>query len=155
MKTVVFLLLCLVCSGAYSQIIESRIPTHKDMFIPRFEEIRSSGDDLTVSTINCITQTSDGYLWIGTRLGVVRYNGFSFLDINKIFRLPILERDVNTIVEDKNGIIWIGTGRGLISYKNNRVRLTEYEKFFDKIEVRSIKIDTYGTMWVATQKGLF
>ncbi len=155
MRTVVFLLLYLVCSGSYSQIIESRIPTHKGLFIPRFEEIRSSGDDLTVSTINCITQTSDGYLWIGTRLGLVRYNGSSFLDINKIFRLPILERDVNTIVEDKNGIIWIGTGRGLISYKDNRVRLTEYEKFFDKIEVRSIKIDTYGTMWVATQKGLF
>ena len=39
-------------------------------------------DGLPSNTINALTQTSDGYLWLGTNEGLVRFDGYQFTVFN-------------------------------------------------------------------------
>jgi hypothetical protein len=55
----------------------------------------TSANGLPASTIQCLLQTRDGYLWIGTRNGLVRFNGKDFRIFSGIncFALPKTQMD--------------------------------------------------------------
>jgi len=55
------------------------------------------------TTVNAITQTRDGYLWLGTPQGLERYNGFDFV------RTSLGSTPIMALAEDSTGTLWIGT----------------------------------------------
>ncbi|WP_100616006.1 hybrid sensor histidine kinase/response regulator transcription factor [Confluentibacter citreus] len=67
------------------------------------------------SMISSIEQTENGFIWIGTENGLVRYDGYSFLryvrDINK--KNSISNNHINVIYEDVDKNLWIGTNNGI------------------------------------------
>ena len=58
-------------------------------------------------SITAIAQTSDGYLWIGTDKGLVRFNGFNFHEFEVAHPDPIQIGPVRTLVVDSSDNLWI------------------------------------------------
>jgi ligand-binding sensor domain-containing protein/signal transduction histidine kinase len=78
-------------------------------------------DGLPQNTVKVIRQTRDGYLWLGTEEGLVRFDGvrFAVFDSTSVPEMRI--SFVTSLLEDAAGTLWIGTnGGGLLSYRGGR-----------------------------------
>ncbi|HEX4426733.1 MAG TPA: two-component regulator propeller domain-containing protein [Terriglobales bacterium] len=92
-----------------------------------------------------ITQTTDGYLWIGTPTGLMRFDGVHFISWVPSDGKQLPRNDIHSLLGARDGSLWIGTGRGLARWKNNQ--LTDYPGTSDW--VNSILEDRDGTIWIA------
>ena len=91
-----------------------------------FMRVWQTDDGLPENGVNAIVQTGDGYLWIGTFSGLVRFDGVRFA-IFDIKNSPAMLSDrVTSLFEDDSGNLWIGyeTG-GLTRYHNGMFQSTE------------------------------
>jgi len=81
-------------------------------------------DGLPHSTINSILQTHDGYLWLGTYVGLVRFDGIRFVQYSSS-NLPDLGTDqVNYLFESRDGTLWIALKSGrLLAWKDGATRV--------------------------------
>ena len=79
---------------------------------------RSWGIDegIPENTIVGLTQTDDGYLWFGTRDGLVRFDGARFTVFNRLNTPAIRSNVILTIHKAADGVLWIGTDNGLVRY---------------------------------------
>lgn len=68
---------------------------------------------LPESSVNAIMQSRDGYLWIGTYGGVVRFDGTAFVPPSARVRAAIPSPRVTTLAQDASGGVWVGTEAGL------------------------------------------
>ena len=81
-------------------------------------QIWRTDSGLPQNTVHSILQTRDGYLWLGTDGGLVRFDGIDFLTFDAE-NTPQLESDtVYDLLEDASGTLWISTAAGLLSYRN-------------------------------------
>src|ERR1700722_3798580 len=73
---------------------------------------------LPQNTVQALAQTRDGFLWLGTEVGLVRFDGVAFqlFDRNTTPALP--ENDVRCLLAAKDGALWIGTSEGLVQWKD-------------------------------------
>src|SRR5215510_8507549 len=80
-----------------------------------FEKITEE-NGLSDNRVTCILKDKTGFLWIGTKNGLNRYDGSSF----KIFRPSgnnsISNETINDLVQDSSGKIWVSTMNGLNIY---------------------------------------
>src|SRR5215510_6334853 len=67
----------------------------------------SISDGLAHSSVHCIHQDQKGYLWIGTREGLSRFDGYRFTNYGA--RDGLGHPFVNAVAEDSRGRIWVGT----------------------------------------------
>ena len=96
--------------------------------------------------INAIAQTPDGYLWLGTDLGLVRFDGVRF--VPQFLEGQHLPSDrIEALVAARDGRLWIGTEFGLASWKDGRV--STYKEF-EGAFVRAIVEDHGGSIWAAS-----
>jgi ligand-binding sensor domain-containing protein len=58
-------------------------------------------------SITAIAQTSDGYLWIGTDKGLIRFDGLNFHQFERVHSDPILIGPVRTLLVDASDNLWI------------------------------------------------
>ena len=70
--------------------------------------------------VNDITQTADGYLWIGTARGLLRFDGFSFTPVSlasiaNASNVPILQ-----VLTDAGGTLWVRPQGADLVRKNGR-----------------------------------
>jgi len=81
-------------------------------------------DGLPHSSINAIIQSRDGYLWIGTFVGIVRFDGARFTRYSSANLPQLGPGRVSRLFEDSTGTLWIGleTGR-LLAWKDSVVRI--------------------------------
>jgi len=76
---------------------------------------------LPQNTVQALVQTHDGFVWLGTEVGLVRFDGNSFqvFDRNSTPALP--GNDVRCLLETRDGALWIGTSEGLARWKDGVV----------------------------------
>jgi signal transduction histidine kinase/ligand-binding sensor domain-containing protein len=67
---------------------------------------------LPQNSVNAILQTRDGYLWLATSDGLVRFDGVRFTVFNKANNRGIRSNRFTTLFEDKRGALWAGTEDG-------------------------------------------
>ena len=67
---------------------------------------------LPSSSILAVTQTRDGYLWLGTLYGVVRFDGVRFEVFNEGNTPGLNSSRIIKLFEDSQGGFWIGTDTG-------------------------------------------
>jgi signal transduction histidine kinase/ligand-binding sensor domain-containing protein/CheY-like chemotaxis protein len=114
-----------------------------------------SEDGLPQNSIQAITQTHDGYLWMGTQEGLVRFNGTTFTVFNKNNTEAIRHNDIRALYEDQAGTLWIGTyGGGLTSYRDNQFHSYTTANGLSNNFVTTILQDKQGRLWIGTQTGL-
>jgi signal transduction histidine kinase/ligand-binding sensor domain-containing protein len=78
-----------------------------------------------------ITQTADGYLWIGTDAGLVRFDGVRFLPWTSPRGEKLPSDQILYLLAGSDGSLWIGTGKGLARWKSGA--LTTYKGLPNRI----------------------
>jgi signal transduction histidine kinase/ligand-binding sensor domain-containing protein/CheY-like chemotaxis protein len=109
-------------------------------------------DGLPHNTVQALLQSRDGYLWVGTRSGLARFDGVQFA-LMRTF-------NVRSLFESRDGRIWIGTnGTGLFTFQNGLFTQQPWEGLVPSahqyVDVRAIYQDHEGAMWIGTEKALF
>jgi ligand-binding sensor domain-containing protein len=120
-------------------------------------------DGLSDNTVTSMFQDHYGFLWIGTRDGLNKYDGYTF----QVFRRQSYDTNsisgniITAINEDNNGNIWIGTqADGLSVYNTKTEKFTRYKHLTGDTNsipgksIWTIVKDKGGKMWFATVKGL-
>jgi ligand-binding sensor domain-containing protein/signal transduction histidine kinase len=107
------------------------------------------------ATITSILQTDDGYLWLGTETGLVRFDGVRFSSLDDMNRGSLKHNWVRTLWEDRQHGLWIGTNdAGLIHFDDGVA--TEYSPDADlaRANVQCLVPDRQGALWVCTSNGV-
>ncbi|MBE3065301.1 MAG: hypothetical protein IMZ69_09835, partial [Spirochaetes bacterium] len=73
-------------------------------------------------TVQAIAQTRDGYLWIGTQEGLVRFDGARFVVFDKSNTAAIRRNSVYALAAVRDGSLWLGTNAGLLRFKDGTFR---------------------------------
>ena len=113
-------------------------------------------DGLPQNRIRAISQTPDGYLWIGTSEGLARFDGVRFRIFNRA-NTPALQDDgILHLLLTRDGALWIGTeGGGVVRYRNGEFRNYSTAEGLTNGFVRAIYQDRGGSLWIGTDRGIF
>jgi signal transduction histidine kinase/ligand-binding sensor domain-containing protein len=76
---------------------------------------------LPQNSVHALLQTRDGYLWLGTEAGLVRFDGNSFAVFDHSSNPALPSGDIRCLLESKDGALWVGTSDGLARWKDGAV----------------------------------
>ena len=101
-------------------------------------------DGFTKGVINAVAQTPDGYLWLGTEFGLVRFDGVRAVPWQPPSGEQLPSNDIRGLLAARDGTLWIGTQKGLASLKNGK--LTTHPELAGQLVARLLE-DHEGTIW--------
>jgi len=102
-------------------------------------------------TVRGFAQTRDGYLWLATYEGLVRFNGEKFRIYDKASGPAILNSGIVTLARTSDDALWLGTFGGLIRFRNG-----QFEKVAPQIAsdiITALVVSRDGTVWAGTASG--
>ncbi len=120
-------------------------------------------DGLSQSSVNCIVQDQQGFLWFGTQDGLNRYDGYQFTTFQHDDQAPgsIANNFIWALHVDRNGVLWVGTeGGGLDRWNPADDTFTHYRNDsadpFSLIndEIRALDEDRENRLFIGTAGGL-
>jgi ligand-binding sensor domain-containing protein/two-component sensor histidine kinase len=98
---------------------------------------------------HAITQTTDGYLWIGTEAGLLHFDGVRFVPWTPPDGTHLPSSYVSSLLGARDGSLWIGMEGGLSHWDNQH--LTTY--LITPELINSIIEDRNGTVWFTRSRG--
>jgi ligand-binding sensor domain-containing protein len=118
-------------------------------------------EGLPNNVITALYQDKQGYVWVGTLLGLARYDGYNFTSYRRQSNdsSSLGAVTVTCITEDKLGNIWVGSqNEGLSRYSpqtRSWTRFTpEQKNGLTELQITSLACDSAGKIWVGTPSGL-
>jgi signal transduction histidine kinase/ligand-binding sensor domain-containing protein len=93
---------------------------------------------------NAITQTQDGYVWVGTTSGLFRFDGARFVQATTDDAHALPDDRINGLLSARDGSLWMATPVGLSQLKDGA--LLKYS--FPPIGISNVIQDHTGTIWV-------
>jgi ligand-binding sensor domain-containing protein/signal transduction histidine kinase len=117
-------------------------------------------DGLPEQTVQAFAQTPDGFLWVGTTGGLLRFDGAHFTLFDRQNTPSLHENNIFCLMVSRDGALWIGTeGGGLARYANGKFRswTARDSTARDGISndfVRALAQDANGVIWAGTDNGL-
>lgn len=115
--------------------------------------LRQNG--LPATAVNAVYPSSNGYLWLATTQGLVRFDGVHFTLVNIRPNQQPLKESVTAIAETKDGTLWVGTEtKGLRQITAGKITAFTKQEGIDE-EVRRLYLSRNGSLWVGTANGLF
>lgn len=117
----------------------------------------TTADGLSDNRVTCFHKDKKGFMWIGTRNGLNRYDGHAF----KIYRPApgnsISNEIINDIAEDPQGRIWVATMEGLNIFDPQTGRWEvmmpsekDQQNDLPNYIVWDLWFDTKGLLWIAS-----
>jgi signal transduction histidine kinase/ligand-binding sensor domain-containing protein len=100
--------------------------------------------------VTSVAQTPDGYLWLGTEFGVLRFDGVQSVPWRPPGNEHLPNNWIRALLAERDGTLWIGTLKGLVSWKNGK--LTHYPELAGQ-SVDTLLVDREGTLWAGGYKG--
>lgn len=120
----------------------------------------TTSDGLSQSWVTCIAQDTLGFLWIGTEIGLNRFDGTNFVVYknNPTDTTSVRDNAIWSMFIDSEGRFWIGTAIGLDRYDAKRNLFIHYAAVptsrKNAKDIRGITEDDDGNIWVATSDGI-
>ncbi len=118
-----------------------------------FKKVNIEVDGETVFDVYEITQDHQGYMWMRTNLGLIRYDG---IEGKKYFSDSSSNDSISALYVDSQGDIWIGSQSGLSKYNPDCDCFHHYPSVIDDItliSVRSITEDKNNNIWFSIRNG--
>lgn len=121
-----------------------------------YRETWTTRQGLPHNQINAIVQTPDGYLWLGTWEGLVRYNGFEFSLFNRSNTPALKDNGVRSLNVGADGAVVVSTSRGGVSVlRGEHWETWTQANGLAQDEVMDAIVDRQGRLWAGTEsKGL-
>src|SRR5271154_869162 len=135
------LLACCPCASALDPSLDINQYAHKPWLVR---------DGFVKGSIHAIAQTPDGYLWLGTELGLFRFDGVRALAWEPRAGESLPRGVVRSLLAARDGRLWIGTYEGLASWKDGK--LSNYPELAG-MSIGSILEDREGTVWAGGASG--
>jgi signal transduction histidine kinase/ligand-binding sensor domain-containing protein len=114
---------------------------------------------LSDNRITCVFKDKTGYIWIGTKSGLNRYDGHDFTVFNPGNGNSISNEIINAITEDNGGNIWVATMNGLNCYNPKQKQWRNYfasgkeeSKTIPNPIVWSCFADKDNRIWILTDR---
>jgi len=87
-----------------------------------------SGNQMSSSLIECVTQDKYGFLWVGTEYGLNKFDGYRF---TSYFSDPkdsasLVDNEVVRLLSDSQGRFWVGMGKGLARFDYEKNQFQRY-----------------------------
>ena len=106
---------------------------------------------LPTSEANAIAETEEGFIWIGSYSGLIRYDGNTFERVDSTTGIASV---VSLYVDSKNRL-WIGTNdSGIAVMENGKYTMFKDSKELKSSSIRAIVEDDEGNIFIATTNGL-
>lgn len=118
----------------------------------RLEELQ---EGLPQNSISSIVQAKDGYLWLGTYEGAVKFDGIKFTTLDRNNVPELKANGILVMLVDREGTLWISTlGGGIVKYKDNEFTNYSEKDGLPSNVVYSMYESKDGGIWLGTDKGL-
>ena len=122
------------------------------------QSVETKFDKINIAIPNCILQDRNGFIWIGSQEGLIRYDGYK---LKKYQSIPFDSTSISanwviSIVEDQHGNLWVGTADGLnyfdqITEEFRQIKLTDKDDpALTSKSIPKMILDDDGSMWIAT-----
>lgn len=136
----------LICSSTFAQevAVENYVVTQFGL-----------AEGLPQSTINDIIQTSDGYIWLATFGGLVRFDGHQFITFNRSNTEGLEYDRVVSIFEDSNKNIWGASEQGVVRLSKGKATSYTIENRTTSISAGWISEDKDGRIWGALNESFY
>jgi signal transduction histidine kinase/ligand-binding sensor domain-containing protein len=102
-------------------------------------------------TVRGVAQTADGYLWLATYEGLIRFNGEKFRILDKAHHPAMLSNSIVTLLRTPDDTLWLGTLAGLMRYRHGAFRTIRMEG--GPAIIHAIAASPDGTVWIGTAHG--
>lgn len=122
----------------------------------RAQEFQERGWDLDEglpsTCVSAIARTHDGFLWLGTKAGLVRFDGTRFVTYTAENTPALKDNSVTCLAVDGTGTLWAGTAKGTVTeYKRGGFIPVEVCKSVAGRMIRAMVADAVGNLWLATR----
>ncbi len=112
----------------------------------------TSRNGLPQNSVRSVAQSTDGYMWLGTEEGLVRYDGNRTKVYDRRTDPGLQDNYVQSVAAASDGSLWVGTRRGVSHYSHGAfVSHTDNGGRY----LGDVLADNNGNVWVASVGGLF
>ncbi|HET9011419.1 MAG TPA: two-component regulator propeller domain-containing protein, partial [Gemmatimonadaceae bacterium] len=148
------LVLLALCCAAQSRATAGPVTRGLDDFTVR---TWNENDGLSVSRITTITQDHDGYLWLGTDAGLVKFDGVRFVPVTDLGGVKLPVAPIPALLSASDRSLWIGTvgPYGLARLRHGRITQYGVDRGLRPGYVITLLEDRDGVLWAGNASGLF
>ena len=121
-------------------------------------------EGLPQDSVHAILQSKDGYIWVATEGGLIRFDGISFKIYGKASNAAFASDDICCLAEDDDGSLLIGTSSGWLRMRQERFervatparQRNDLPRNLSGIDTRvqAVLVDREGLKWIGTRNGL-
>ena len=113
--------------------------------------IYNNTNGLPTSEANAVAQTAEGFIWIGSYSGLIRYDGNTFERMDSTTGVA----SVVSLLVDSRDRLWIGTNdSGLALMENGRFRQWGTQDGLCSAKICTLEEDADGSIYVGTAEGI-
>lgn len=125
-----------------------------------FEKILVTIDEVSYDlNITSIKQDHQGYLWMSTNKGLIKYDGYEFI---RYLNIPgdstsLINNNTESLYVDSTGALWIGTSHGLSRYDSGCDCFFQYRSSPDNLTptgfITTMTEDASQNLWIGMEDG--
>lgn len=143
--------LLLGVSGCDLSAASSTVPRQAS---PYTIDVWDREDGLPQNSVIAMTQTRDGYLWLGTLDGLARFDGIRFTPFNEVNTPGLGSSRIVHLFEDSKTNLWIGTETaGVAVIRKGQVQSLDIGRGSREGRLVSACEDSNGAVWLYTADG--
>ena len=108
---------------------------------------------LPQNTVQALAETQDGFVWLGTEAGLVRFDGVEFQTYDRNSAPALPGSDIRCLLAAPDGALWIGTNTGLARWKDGAFRVFTTNDGLPGNGILALGEDPDGEFRVWTEQG--
>lgn len=110
-----------------------------------------SEDGLTIGKGSfALARTTDGYLWIGSEIGLVRFDGAHFVTLTTNTFPALGNNHILSLLADTNGVLWVGTANGELAVRTDgRFSAVPLDARLRGAPITHLTSGADGTLWLS------